>query len=92
MPSLPAKIKMLSILAKKSAPFHMKTNVSLKYFVNDCRFVSKMVFSNNCHAVWLFMFTNDENAGYNLIEKVLEYVNYGEYITKSQLSKTINVT
>ena len=47
MPSLPAKIKVLSILAKPldkqilnfscSALFHMETGVSLKYFVNGCR-------------------------------------------------------
>ena len=44
--SLPAKMKTLLILAKtleksklnfsSSAIFHMKTRVSLKYFVNDC--------------------------------------------------------
>ena len=47
MPSLPVKIKILLVLAKKSqkkqlnfsrgALFHMKTGASLKYFVTDCR-------------------------------------------------------
>ena len=46
MPSPPAKMKVLLILAKTfekqklnfthSALFHMKTRVVLKYFVNDC--------------------------------------------------------
>ena len=46
MPSLPAKMKILSILAKSgwkteikpsgSALFHKETRVSLKYFVNGC--------------------------------------------------------
>ena len=46
MPSLPAKMKILSILAKTlekqklnfshSALFHMETRVRLKYFVNGC--------------------------------------------------------
>ena len=46
MPSLPAKMKILLIIAKnlkkqtlnfsRSALFRMKTRVSLKYFVNDC--------------------------------------------------------
>ena len=44
--NLPAKMKVLSILAKslekqevnfsRSTLFHMKTRVDLKYFVNDC--------------------------------------------------------
>ena len=44
---LPAKIKILLALAKmsrkiaiklsRSVPFHMKTRVSVKYFVTDCR-------------------------------------------------------
>ena len=45
MPSLPAKIKILLKTVKKqklnvsrSALFYMKTRVSLKYFVNDCRY------------------------------------------------------
>ena len=44
MPSLPAKLKILLVLAKKkeinfsgSAQFDRKTRISLKYFVNDCR-------------------------------------------------------
>ena len=47
MPSLPVKMKILLILAKtlekhklnfsRSAQFHMKTRVSLKYFMNNCR-------------------------------------------------------
>ena len=46
VPSLPAKMKILLILAKtsqkqqlnvsRSALFHMKNRVSLKYFVSDC--------------------------------------------------------
>ena len=46
MPSLPAKMKILLLLAKaiekqklnssRSGLFHMKTRVSLKYLVNDC--------------------------------------------------------
>ena len=46
MPSLPAKMKILLLLAKAiekqklnsscSGLFHMKTRVSLKYLVNDC--------------------------------------------------------
>ena len=40
MPSLPSKIKVLSILAKKllknSVLFHRKTSFFLKYFVQDC--------------------------------------------------------
>ena len=46
MPTAPAKLKRLLILAKKyqkqqlnlshSALFHKKTRVSLKYFVTDC--------------------------------------------------------
>ena len=48
MPSLPAKIKVWLILSKtlekqklnfcRSALFLMKARVSLKYFLNDCRF------------------------------------------------------
>ena len=46
MPSIPAKMKLFSILAKTfwkitsdfspSAPFHMKTRVCLTYFADDC--------------------------------------------------------
>ena len=49
MPSPPAKMKILFILVRTlekqklnffhSALFHLKTRVSLKYFVNDCRSV-----------------------------------------------------
>ena len=49
MSSFPTKIKILLILAKtlekeklnfsRSALFHMKTRVSIRYFVNDCRLI-----------------------------------------------------
>ena len=52
MSSLPAKMKALFTLAKtlekqklnfsRSALFHMKTRVSLKYLVNDCRYLNMM--------------------------------------------------
>ena len=51
MPSLPAKMKILSILAKtiekqklnffRSALFHMETRVSLKYLWNGCKISKK---------------------------------------------------
>ena len=53
--NLPAKMKVLSILAKslekqevnfsRSTLFHMKTRVGLKYFVNDCLW--KPLFDSN---------------------------------------------
>ena len=60
--SLPAKMKILSILAKnswkkklefsRSGLFHMETRVSLKYFVNRCRC---LIFSYSvcCLISWL---------------------------------------
>ena len=48
VPRLPPKTKIFLKLAKnswlnfsRSTPFHMKTRVSLRYFVNDCRFIGR---------------------------------------------------
>ena len=59
MPSLPAKMKILLLLAKtlekqklnfsRSALFHMETGVSLKYFVSGCsKNLTKLLKVKNC--------------------------------------------
>ena len=65
----PAKMKILLILGKtlekqklnfsRSALFHMKTGVSLKYFVNDCKMRSNCLyrFDSNCMKdSWVLMY------------------------------------
>ena len=67
MPSLHAKVKILLKLAKTpkkqnlnfshSTLFHMKTKVSLKYFVNDCRpkdlFLQGLLLCQNIYDLFL---------------------------------------